>query len=285
MSLIFGKEVGWGCSSVGRVLDQHAAEVDSIPWCSKGFFSQSTFSADSITVSVHPLCATTCMKICSHDKDPVIHVRVQWIMEKQKHPACTIGWVAWLCHSWLSPGKATKIFLGEIPMGQYSCKKHTHTQKMHANLYLYMSALSTVRRKDRIWGKKYCLIIQKLQYAVSYKGCLISGWQLQNVWLVRITTTKTTGTSDPLLCMMRDIVARTMASAGTTAAKNKVQWSRDCGTPCCHGFSWDSLSFCRGKHSSWKSGCTTQHTLHTYQHDVLLVWFMIDFPPSVTKAS
>ena len=57
-----------------------------------------------------------------------------------------------------------------------------------------MSALSTVRRKDRIWGKKYCLIIQKLQYAVSYKGCLISGWQLQgrvwNVWLVRITTTK-----------------------------------------------------------------------------------------------
>ena len=24
--------------------------------------------------------------------------------KKLKHPACTIGWVARLCHSWLSPG-------------------------------------------------------------------------------------------------------------------------------------------------------------------------------------
>ena len=29
-------------------------------------------------------------------KDPVVHVRVQWIMETLKLPACTAGWVAWL---------------------------------------------------------------------------------------------------------------------------------------------------------------------------------------------
>ena len=47
---------GWGSSSVDRVLDQHAADADSISRCSKGFFSQSlTFCANSLTVSVHPL--------------------------------------------------------------------------------------------------------------------------------------------------------------------------------------------------------------------------------------
>ena len=39
---------------VGRALDQHAAEAGSFPWCGKELFSQSTFSADSLTVSIHP---------------------------------------------------------------------------------------------------------------------------------------------------------------------------------------------------------------------------------------
>ena len=42
------------CSSVGRSSDRHVADAGSIPQCGKGFFSQSTFSADSPTVSVHP---------------------------------------------------------------------------------------------------------------------------------------------------------------------------------------------------------------------------------------
>ena len=42
-----------------------------------------------------------------HVKDPVVHVRVQWIVETLKHPACTVGWVARLCRIWVSPGKAT----------------------------------------------------------------------------------------------------------------------------------------------------------------------------------
>ena len=71
------------------------------------FLQKSTFSADSSTVSVHNPCAIACIYICVHVKDPVVHVRVRWIMDKLKHPACTVGWVARLCRSWLSPGKAT----------------------------------------------------------------------------------------------------------------------------------------------------------------------------------
>ena len=62
-----------------------------------------------------PLCA--CINICVHVKDPVVHVRVLWIMETLKHSACTVGWVAQLCCSWLSPGKATQISHGRDPIG------------------------------------------------------------------------------------------------------------------------------------------------------------------------
>ena len=38
-----------------------------------------------------PLCAIACMNICAHDKDPVVHVRVRWIMPTQTYPARTIS--------------------------------------------------------------------------------------------------------------------------------------------------------------------------------------------------
>ena len=41
--------------------------------------------------------------ICAHVKDLVVHVRVWWVMETVKPPACTVGWVARLCPSWFSP--------------------------------------------------------------------------------------------------------------------------------------------------------------------------------------
>ena len=59
----------------------------------------------------------TCINICAHIKDCVLHVRVQLIVETLKHPACTIGWVAQLCRSWLSPGKATQISHWRNPIG------------------------------------------------------------------------------------------------------------------------------------------------------------------------
>ena len=68
-------------------------------------------------------CTIACIYICAHVKDPVVHVRVRWIMDTLKQPACTLGCVAQLRRSWLFPGKATRISHGEIPFGQYSCKK------------------------------------------------------------------------------------------------------------------------------------------------------------------
>ena len=56
------------------------------------FLPVSTFSADSYGVCTPP-CATACINICVHVKDPVVSVRVWWIMETLKHPACTVGWV------------------------------------------------------------------------------------------------------------------------------------------------------------------------------------------------
>ena len=106
-----------------RASDRHPADVGLIPWCGKGFFFHSQLSVQTLLrVSVHPLCATACINICAHVKDPVVHVGVRWIMEILKHPACTVGWVARLCRSWLSPRKQPKFSMKEIPMGQYSCK-------------------------------------------------------------------------------------------------------------------------------------------------------------------
>ena len=42
------------CGSLGRPLHQHAVVAGLIPWCHRGFFSQSTSSAGSLAVSVHP---------------------------------------------------------------------------------------------------------------------------------------------------------------------------------------------------------------------------------------
>ena len=81
------------------------------------FLPESTFNADSLTCVRTPPCAIACINICAHVKDPVVHVGVRWLMETLKHPACTVGWVAPLCLSWLSPGKATRIFHGRNPIG------------------------------------------------------------------------------------------------------------------------------------------------------------------------
>ena len=62
-------------------------------------------------------CTIACTSICAHVKDSVVHVRVRWIIETLKHPACTPGWGAHLYRSWLSPGKATRISHGRNPIG------------------------------------------------------------------------------------------------------------------------------------------------------------------------
>ena len=122
VQLIGWKLLGWGCSSVGRSSDLHTASAGLIPQCGKGFFLQSNFSADSYGVCTL-LCAITCIHICVHVKDSVVHVRVLWIMKTLKHPACTAGWVARLSQLAFLGGRQLKFLTGEMPLGQYSCKK------------------------------------------------------------------------------------------------------------------------------------------------------------------
>ena len=67
---------------------------------------------------------------CTQDKDHVVPVRVWWIMETQKYPACTLisyGWVARLCCRWLSlGGESDPNFPWEkFPLGQQSIQNTT----------------------------------------------------------------------------------------------------------------------------------------------------------------
>ena len=80
------QECGWGCSSVGRASDRHAADSGSIPRCSKGIFSQSQLSVQTLwRVSLHPLVQSHALRsvvhmLCSVDygntKTPRLHLRL-----------------------------------------------------------------------------------------------------------------------------------------------------------------------------------------------------------------
>ena len=84
----------WGCSSVGRASDRHAADACSIPGAARDFSPRINFQCRlSCSVRTHP-CAIACINICAHVKLPWSMSRVRWIMEALKHPACTVGWVA-----------------------------------------------------------------------------------------------------------------------------------------------------------------------------------------------
>ena len=54
-------------------------------------------------------------------KDPVVHVRVQWIMETLKHPACTLDHNS--VAAGFPQGRQPKFPTGETRLGRYSCQK------------------------------------------------------------------------------------------------------------------------------------------------------------------
>ena len=66
-------------------------------------------------VSVYPCVQSHTLTSVRTLNIPVVHARVRWIMERLKHPACAVCWVARLCRGWLSPGKATRISYGKNP--------------------------------------------------------------------------------------------------------------------------------------------------------------------------
>ena len=86
------------------------------PGSARILFPQSQLSVQTLLRCPNTSRAQSFSNICAHVKDLVVHVRVRWIMETLEHPACTGGWVARLCRSWLSPGKATRISDGRSPI-------------------------------------------------------------------------------------------------------------------------------------------------------------------------
>ena len=88
-----------------------------IPGAARDFSPGANFHYRLSYVCPYTPCAIACIHICVHVGDPVVHVRVRWIMKTLKHPACPAGWVARLCCSWLSPGKAARISHGRNPSG------------------------------------------------------------------------------------------------------------------------------------------------------------------------
>ena len=89
----------WGCSSLGKTRDWHAADAGSIARCGKGFSPRVNFQC-RLSYGVRTTrCAIACINICVRVKDPAVHVRVRWIMKTLKHPVCIVGWVARLCRS------------------------------------------------------------------------------------------------------------------------------------------------------------------------------------------
>ena len=100
------------------------------------FFSlllpESTFSSGSLSYDACvPPGSIACINICAHVEDPVVQVRGRWIIETLKQPAHTVGWVARLCSSRLSPG--------EIPMGQYSCLRKKERKRIEIRRFIVKS--------------------------------------------------------------------------------------------------------------------------------------------------
>ena len=121
----------WGCSSVGRASDRCTADAGSIPLGAERYFSPRVNFQCGLSYGVRtPPCAVACINICAQVKDPVVHIRVRWFMETLEHPACTLGWVARLCRSWLCPGKATLFSHGRNPIGtiQYNTMEYNTIQ-------------------------------------------------------------------------------------------------------------------------------------------------------------
>ena len=71
---------------MGRASDRHAADAALIPQCWKEFFSVN-FQCKLSYVVCTPQCAITCINICVHVKDPVVHVRVPWIIKNTDTPS------------------------------------------------------------------------------------------------------------------------------------------------------------------------------------------------------
>ena len=84
--------------------------TDSMPYKSYRFYTLQVLRGRPQTEAL-PRVYRHAKRSPAHVKRPVVRVRVQWIMETPKHPACTVGWVAGFPR-----GKRAEFSMGEIPM-------------------------------------------------------------------------------------------------------------------------------------------------------------------------
>ena len=101
----------WECGSIGKAHQTSMLPIQvRFPGAARDF-SPSEFFKCRLSYGVNtPLCAITCINICEHVKDPVVHVRVWWILETLKHPACTINLVVRVSQL-AFPGESNPDFL------------------------------------------------------------------------------------------------------------------------------------------------------------------------------
>ena len=113
---------------------------------------------------------------CGNFKDPVVHVRLRWIMETLKHQPCTVGCVERLCRSWLSPWRATRISYRlycpkEIsPMGNSSAfprGKPATQPTVHAG---YFSV--SIIHQTPTWAISSLTCAQMLMHATAHGGVI-----------------------------------------------------------------------------------------------------------------
>ena len=75
------QNLGWGCSSVGRASDRHDVDAEFDSPVRQGIFLSVNIQCRLSYGVRTPPCAIARIYICVHVKDPVVHVRVRWIME------------------------------------------------------------------------------------------------------------------------------------------------------------------------------------------------------------
>ena len=138
------------------------------------FLPESTFSVDSYGVCKTP-CAIACIYICVHVKDPAVHVRVWWIMETLKHPACTVGWVARLLQlAFLRKSNSNFLWekshwdssqgkFGSLSPGKASCDSRTTQPTVHAGCF----SVSIIHR-TLTWTTALLTCAQLLMHAVAH---------------------------------------------------------------------------------------------------------------------
>ena len=101
---------------------------EELPNLPTGRFSNGKISRDMAKTHKRTYKKRSWCKACAYAK----RLNTNLCDETLKHPACTVGWVVQLCHSWLSRGRQPEFPIGEIPLGQYSCKKKKNCHYFHS---------------------------------------------------------------------------------------------------------------------------------------------------------